>query len=58
MVLRLYITVEYFLPIRNIFPRISLHDLPYNRIMKKYENSEYGSFSVPPAEIRDSNMAL
>ena len=43
----------------NIAPHISLHDLPYHKTMKKYDNfSEYGSFSVPPAEIRDSNMVL
>ena len=33
-------TVELFCsPIRNIFPRISSHDLPCHRTMKKYENS-------------------
>ena len=43
----------------NIAPHISLHDLPYHKTMKKCENSrEYGIFSVPPAEIRDSHMVL
>ena len=36
MVLRLCITVELFCsPVRNIFPRISLHDLTYHRTMTK-----------------------
>ena len=36
MVLRLWKAVELFCsPLRNIFPRISLHDLPYHRIMRK-----------------------
>ena len=36
-----------------------MHDLPYHKTIKKYENfSEYESFSVLPAEIRDSNMVF
>ena len=36
----------------NIAPQISSHDLPYHKTMKRYEKfSEYGSFSVPPAEF-------
>ena len=36
MALRLCITVEVFcLPVRNIFPRTSLPDLPYRRTMRK-----------------------
>ena len=37
----------------------SSHDLPYYKTMKTYEKfSEYGSFSVLTAKIRDSNMVL
>ena len=43
----------------NIAPHISLHDLPHHKTMKKYEDSQsMEAFSVPPAEIRDSNMVL
>ena len=46
-------------PTRNIVPHISLHDPPCHTTMKKYEYfGENGSFSVLPAEIRDSNMVL
>ena len=39
MVLRLCVTVELFsLPVRNIFPRTSLHDLPCHRTMWKYSH--------------------
>ena len=60
MVLILDRVVESFcLLTQNIVPHISWHDLPYHKTMKKYENlSEYGSFSVLPSEIRDSNMVL
>ena len=43
----------------NIAPRISSHDLPYPKTMKKYEEFEgMEIFSTPPTEIHDSNMAL
>ena len=43
----------------NIAPHISAHDLPKNKTMEKYENSQSMEvFSVLSAEIRDSNMAL
>ena len=43
----------------NIAPLISLHDPPYHKTMKITKIlTEYGSFSVLPAEIRDSNMVL
>ena len=43
----------------NIVPHISWHDLPYHRTTKKYEEFEGMVVSLlPPAEIRDSNMAL
>ena len=43
----------------NIAPHISLHDPPYHKTMKKNEDFEgVAVFSVPPAEIRDSNMVL
>ena len=43
----------------NVAPHISGHDLPYHKTMKKYEDFDgNGSFSVLPAEFRDSNMAL
>ena len=45
----------------NIAPHISLHDLPYHKTMKKYEDfqsMEASLFPPPPAEIRDSNMVL
>ena len=46
-------------PTHNIAPHISLHDLPYHKTMKKYEDFEgMVVFSVPPAEIRDSKMVL
>ena len=44
------------LPTHNIAPHISSQDLPYHEEIRKI--SEYGSFSVLPAEILDSNMAL
>ena len=47
------------LPTHNIVPHTSLHDQPYHKTMQKYEDFEgNGSFTAPPAEIRDSNMAL
>ena len=47
------------LPTHNIVPHISGLDLPYRRTMKiNIDFSEHGNFSVPPAEIRDSNMIL
>ena len=43
----------------NVVPHLSWYDLPYHRTTKKHEKfSKYGSFSLHPAEIRDSNMAL
>ena len=62
MVLRLCIVVESFCsPVRNIFPRNSLHDLPCHRDHEEMfapSFSEQGSFSVAPAEILDSNIFL
>ena len=47
MVLRLCIVVELFcLPVRNIFPRISLHELPYHRTMRKCSLQVYISVIV------------
>ena len=42
-----------------IAPHISLHDLPCHKTTKKYEHSRSMEvFSVPQAEILDSNMVL
>ena len=46
------------LPTHNIVPHTSLHDQPYHKTMKKYEDFEGMVFSVPSAEIRNSNMVL
>ena len=62
MVLRLCKAVELLcLPVRNIFQRISLHDLPYHKTIIAASFPEAvisGCFSTPPAEILDSNMLL
>ena len=51
--------VESFcLPTRNIVPHTSLHDLPYHKTMKKYEDFEGMDAFLYLAEIRDSNMVL
>ena len=42
-------------PTHNIAPHISLHELPYLKTMKKYEDFE-GMVVFFTAEIRDSNM--
>ena len=42
----------------NIVPHTSLHDQPYHKTMKKYEDFEGMVISLLPAEIRDSNMFL
>ena len=55
------------LPTHKIVPHISLHDPPYHKTMKRYEDSqrveafvfsEHGNFSVTPAETLDSNIVL
>ena len=47
------------LPTHNIALHTSLHDPPYHKTMKKYEDFEWnGCFSVLTAEILDSNMVL
>ena len=44
---------------RNIAPHISLHNPPYHKTVKKYEDFEGMAVSLfHRAEIRDSNMAL
>ena len=62
MELRLCIVVELFCsPVRNIVPRISLQDLPYNRIMRKWFAASFQTkvtFSVARAKILDSNISL
>ena len=60
MTLILCRVVESFcLPTHKIVPHISLHDPPYLRTTKKYENSQSMEvFAVLPVEIRDSNMVL
>ena len=54
----------FYSQVRNIFPRISLHDLPYHRTMKisfRHQVSAwllFLAFFIAPAEIMDSNMVL
>ena len=54
----------FYSPVRNIFPRISSHDLPYPRTTKRQCLSQVSlvafvsDFSVAPAEILASNILL
>ena len=45
-------------PTHNIVPHISWHDLLWEDHEEIRRFWRHGSFSVPPAEIRDSNMVL
>ena len=62
MELRLCVVVESFcLQVRNMLPRISSHDLPFRRTVRKCMRQVSRSkvvFSVAPAGILDSNKSL
>ena len=57
MALRLSTTAQLFhAKVPNIFPRISSHDLPCHKTMKRLCQSQVSNFSMAPAEILDSNI--
>ena len=65
MAARLYfIAQSFYAQVRNIFPHISLHDLPCDGTMKisfRHQVSPVAfalTFFVAPAEILDSNILL